>query len=91
MGFGGAGGAGCGVLGGWGASGGGDRGGLGSVAAGGRLVANAVALATEVALVAAQGRFGGTLSRIGIERLDRVGGMAAFRPALTVTQWRVVK
>ena len=63
----------------------------GALRPGGRLVANAVALATEVALVAAQGRFGGTLSRIGIERLDRVGGMAAFRPALTVTQWRVVK
>lgn len=58
---------------------------------GGRLVANAVALATEAALAAAQARLGGTLLRIGLERLDRVGGMAAYRPAMTVTQWRVVK
>ncbi len=55
---------------------------------GGRLVANAVALATEAALAAAQARLGGTLLRIGLERLDQVGGMAAYRPAMTVTQWR---
>ena len=58
---------------------------------GGRLVANAVVLATEVALVAAQARFGGSLLRVGLERLDRVGGMAAYRPAMTVTQWTVTK
>ena len=58
---------------------------------GGRLVANAVALATETALAAAQDRLGGTLLRIGLERLDRVGGMAAYRPAMTVTQWQVTK
>lgn len=59
--------------------------------AGGRLVANAIALRTEAALLAARVLHGGTLLRVGLERLDRVGGMEAFRPAMTVTQWRVVK
>ena len=58
---------------------------------GGRLVANAIALATEAALAAAQARHGGTLRRIAIERLDQVGGMPAYRPAMTVTQWRATK
>ena len=58
---------------------------------GGRLVANAIALASETALVAAQSRYGGTLLRIGLERLDQVGRLAAFRPAMTVTQWRAEK
>ena len=58
---------------------------------GGRLVANAVVVETEVALVGAQGRYGGALLWVGLERLDRVGGMAAYRPAMTVTQWAVTK
>jgi len=57
----------------------------------GRLVANAVTIETEAALMAAQARLGGTLSRIGIERLDRIGGMQGYRPAMTVTQWAAVK
>jgi precorrin-6Y C5,15-methyltransferase (decarboxylating) len=58
---------------------------------GGRIVANAVTVETEAALVAARERLGGTLTRIGIERLDTVGTMHAFRPAMTVTQWSAVK
>lgn len=58
---------------------------------GGRLVANAIALRTEAALAAARSRLGGTLLRVGLERLDLVGGMEAFRPAMTVTQWRAEK
>ncbi len=58
---------------------------------GGRLVANAIALPTEAALIEAQRRLGGMLTRIGIERLEQVGSMAAYRPAMTVTQWRVEK
>ncbi|WP_186374219.1 precorrin-6y C5,15-methyltransferase (decarboxylating) subunit CbiE [Roseomonas gilardii] len=54
---------------------------------GGRIVANAVTLEGESALAAALGRWGGTLARIGVERLDRLGGMHGFRPAMTVTQW----
>jgi precorrin-6Y C5,15-methyltransferase (decarboxylating) len=57
----------------------------------GRLVANAVTVETEAALLAARTRFGGTLLRIALERLDSVGTMHAFRPAMTVTQWAVSK
>ncbi|MDT8262221.1 precorrin-6y C5,15-methyltransferase (decarboxylating) subunit CbiE [Roseomonas mucosa] len=58
---------------------------------GGRIVANAVTLEGESALAAALGRWGGTLARIGVERLDRLGGMHGFRPAMTVTQWAAEK
>ena len=58
---------------------------------GGRLVANAITLDTERALLAAQALHGGTLTRLAIERLDTVGGKQAFRPAMTVTQWTAVK
>ena len=54
---------------------------------GGRLVANAITLDTEKAVLAAQAKFGGTLTRLSVERLDAVGGKQAFRPAMTVTQW----
>jgi precorrin-6Y C5,15-methyltransferase (decarboxylating) len=57
----------------------------------GRIVANAVTLETEAALTAARTRLGGTLLRVGIERLDAVGTMHAYRPAMTVTQWSAVK
>ena len=58
---------------------------------GGRLVANAIALETESALSAAFFRQGGTLSRIGISRIDQVGQMAAYRPAMAVTQYVWIK
>jgi precorrin-6B C5,15-methyltransferase / cobalt-precorrin-6B C5,C15-methyltransferase len=58
---------------------------------GGRIVANAITLETERAGLAAQSRFGGTLTRLSIERLDAVGGRQAFRPAMTVTQWSAAK
>jgi len=58
---------------------------------GGRLVANAVTLETERALLAAQAERGGTLTRLSVERLNAVGGRQAFRPAMTVTQWCAVK
>ncbi len=58
---------------------------------GGRLVANAVALDTQGLLFAAQARFGGTLTRLAVERLDLVGTMRAFRPAMAVVQWAVSK
>jgi precorrin-6Y C5,15-methyltransferase (decarboxylating) len=57
----------------------------------GRLVANAVTVETEAALLAARARLGGTLSRLSVERLDRIGGMHGYRPAITVTQWQAVK
>ncbi|MBV1837759.1 precorrin-6y C5,15-methyltransferase (decarboxylating) subunit CbiE [Acetobacter estunensis] len=58
---------------------------------GGRIVANAVTLESEVVLIAQQERHGGTLSRISVERLDHVGRFRAMRPAMTVTQWCAVK
>jgi precorrin-6Y C5,15-methyltransferase (decarboxylating) len=57
----------------------------------GRLVANAVTLETEAALVAAREHYGGTLTRLSVERLESVGRLHAFRPAMSVTQWTAVK
>ncbi|MBV9117769.1 MAG: precorrin-6y C5,15-methyltransferase (decarboxylating) subunit CbiE [Acetobacteraceae bacterium] len=58
---------------------------------GGRMVANAVTIETEALLFAAQQRRGGTLTRLSVDRLDGIGAMRAFRPAMTVTQWAAVK
>ena len=57
----------------------------------GRLVANAVTLETEAALLDARARLGGTLARLSVERMDRIGAMHAYRPAMTVTQWLAIK
>ena len=54
---------------------------------GGRLVANAVTTEAEAVLLAAQAADGGSLTRIGIDRLDSIGTMHALRPAMRVTQW----
>ncbi|MDA8249997.1 MAG: precorrin-6y C5,15-methyltransferase (decarboxylating) subunit CbiE, partial [Rhodospirillales bacterium] len=58
---------------------------------GGRLVANAVTIETESVLFASCQRWGGTLRRIAVERLDALGTMHGFRPAMTVTQWAASK
>jgi precorrin-6Y C5,15-methyltransferase (decarboxylating) len=58
---------------------------------GGRLVANAVTLETEAALLASHANRGGDLVRVAITRAGAVGGKAAWRPAMPVTQWRWVK
>ncbi len=58
---------------------------------GGRMVANAVTIQTEQVLLAARQRHGGTLRRISLERLDALGALHAFRPAMTVTQWAATK
>jgi precorrin-6Y C5,15-methyltransferase (decarboxylating) len=58
---------------------------------GGRLVANSVTIETEAVLIGAQARLGGTLTRLSVERLDRIGTMHGYRPAMTVTQWSAVK
>ncbi len=58
---------------------------------GGRMVANAVVIETEQALFAAREKFGGTLTRLSVERLDAIGSLHGFRPALTVTQWAATK
>ena len=58
---------------------------------GGRLVVNAVALDTQALLFEAQARLGGTLTRLAVERLDMVGSMRAFRPAMPIVQFAAVK
>ena len=57
----------------------------------GRLVINAISLETENLLLGAYKRYGGTMTRIAIERADPVGTMTGWRPAMTVTQWSVTK
>ncbi len=59
--------------------------------AGGRLVANAVTLESERAMLDAQSRLGGELLRIAISRAEPVGSMTGWRPAMPVTHWRAVK
>ena len=54
---------------------------------GGRMVANAVTIETEAVLFQAYADHGGTLTRLSIERLDGIGRMHGFRPAMPVTQW----
>ena len=58
---------------------------------GGRLVANAVTLSGETALLAYYARYGGDITRIGVEALDMIGGEAAFRPRMRVTQYALTK
>ncbi len=54
---------------------------------GGRIVANAVTLESEHALLAAQRAHGGTLLRLGVERAEPVGSRTTWRPALPIVQW----
>jgi precorrin-6Y C5,15-methyltransferase (decarboxylating) len=54
---------------------------------GGRLVVNAVTLESEALLLARYAALGGDLIRIAISRVDAVGTLTAWRPAMPVTQW----
>jgi precorrin-6B C5,15-methyltransferase / cobalt-precorrin-6B C5,C15-methyltransferase len=58
---------------------------------GGRLVANVVTLEGEAALLSGLARYGGEATRIALSRSDPVGTMTGWRPAMPVTQWRLVK
>jgi precorrin-6Y C5,15-methyltransferase (decarboxylating) len=64
---------------------------------GGRLVVNAVTLATEGLLLARHAVLGGELVRIAVSRAEPVGRPShaqspmAWRPAMAVTQWAWVK
>lgn len=58
---------------------------------GGRLVANAVTLQGEAALVEWRNRHGGTLTRIAISEAQPLGGFDAWRPALPITLLDVTK
>jgi precorrin-6Y C5,15-methyltransferase (decarboxylating) len=58
---------------------------------GGRLVANAVTLQGEAALVAWRGRVGGTLTRIAVAEARPLGGFDTWRQALPITVLEVTK
>lgn len=58
---------------------------------GGRLVVNAVTLETEAELCARHAQYGGELVRLEISRASKIGAFHAFRPALPVTQWSLIK
>jgi precorrin-6B C5,15-methyltransferase / cobalt-precorrin-6B C5,C15-methyltransferase len=54
---------------------------------GGRLVANAVTMEGEEALVALFGLHGGEMTRLAIAHLDKVGGFHAWHPSMPVTRY----
>jgi len=54
---------------------------------GGRSVVNAVTVETEALLMARHAMLGGELIRVAIARVEPMGSMQAWRPALPVTQW----
>lgn len=54
---------------------------------GGRLVANAVTLEGEQALVSFLGLHGGELTRLSVDHLAKVGGFHAWHPAKPVTRY----
>ncbi len=58
---------------------------------GGRLVANAVTLEGEAALLAWQKRQGGSLTRFAVSRAEPVGPFQGWRPMMPVTQYAASK
>jgi precorrin-6Y C5,15-methyltransferase (decarboxylating) len=58
---------------------------------GGRLVVNAVTVASQARLASLEDTYGGELVRISIERAAPVGRVLGWRPLMPVTQWAVVK
>jgi precorrin-6Y C5,15-methyltransferase (decarboxylating) len=58
---------------------------------GGRLVANAVTLSGEQALLARRAALGGELARLEVAMLDSLGGQLVLRPRLPIVQWLGVK
>ncbi|WP_322013693.1 precorrin-6y C5,15-methyltransferase (decarboxylating) subunit CbiE [Paraburkholderia sp. J12] len=61
------------------------------LASGGRLVANAVTVQSEAALVAWRAQHGGTLTRIGIGEAEPLGRFDTWRQALPVTLYEATK
>jgi len=58
---------------------------------GGRLVANAVTVETEVAVAGWRASLGGDLTRVTVSRAAPVGGFTGWRTAMPITQWVVSK
>jgi len=57
----------------------------------GRLVANAVTLESETALIALSQSHGGQLVKLQVSRAEPIGSMTGWRPLMPVTQWSLVK
>lgn len=57
----------------------------------GRLVANAVTIESEAALIMRHARLGGDLMRMQIARAEPVGGLHGWRPMMPITQWTVTR
>jgi len=62
-----------------------------ALAVGGRLVATAVTLESEAVLLAWQGKHGGSLTRLSVQRTAPVGSFTGWKPMTTVTLWAVTK
>jgi precorrin-6Y C5,15-methyltransferase (decarboxylating) len=62
-----------------------------SLRPGGRLVANAVTLEGEQALVVARAAHGGELTRLEVSHAGPLGGFSAWRPQLPIVQWSARK
>ena len=60
---------------------------LGALPVGGRVVASAVTVETEVALAGWHTSLGGTLTRIAVQRAGPIGSFTGWRPAMPVTLW----
>ena len=58
---------------------------------GGRLVVHAVTLETEAVIMSRWRALGGTMTRIAVEHLERIGGYHGWKPARAVVQWSVTK
>jgi len=58
---------------------------------GGRLVVHAVTVETETLITERWRRLGGELTRIGVERLERIGGHHGWKPSRAVVPWSVSK
>ncbi len=57
----------------------------------GRFVANAVTLQSEAVLMQLHAKHGGELVRVAVERAEPIGRLTGWRPAMTVTQWSLMK
>jgi precorrin-6Y C5,15-methyltransferase (decarboxylating) len=58
---------------------------------GGRLVAHAVTVESELALFAGFQAHGGEMTRLSVSRMQPVGTYHGWKPLMPVTQWRAVK
>ena len=58
---------------------------------GGRLIVNAVTLATQAACVDWRARWGGELAQIAVAHAEPVGRYSGWRAAMPIVQWRLVK